>query len=268
MSLRSACISGVLVAFVAACGGTVFSRGDDGEGGSSNTGASGNLGGSSSVSGKPSKAGSSSRAGSSAIGGTNGSAGAISMGGGTNCEAVDCADPVCSNGQMPVTPAGQCCPICPPPQLGCQNVECQPVMGCPSGYTLSQPAGACCQGCVPQPGGVACPEIACPHSLCPLGYVRGDLVGGCCTECVPDALFCNDDSECLIADKPRSCCGCPEVMTTRQYDAEPRWSDVAMPRKIPESCYPQLMCDAICSPCPPPLNAVCQNHRCVETGLK
>ena len=236
MSLRIARISGVLAVFVAACGGTVFSRGEDGEGGASNNGASANLGGSSSTSGKPSKAGASSRAGSSAVGGTNGAAGAISMGGGVN--------------------------------VGCQNVECQPVMGCPSGYVLSQPAGACCQGCVPQPGGIVCPRVACPHSVCPLGYVGGSLVGGCCTECVPDALFCNDTSDCVVADKPRSCCGCPEIISRRQYDAEPCWSDVATPRMIPQSCYPQVTCDAICGPCPAQPRVSCENHRCWDTGLK
>ena len=267
MSLRIARISGILAVFMAACGGSMFSRGDDGEGGASNIGASGNLGGSSSTSGKPSKAGSSSRAGSSALGGTNGTAGATSMGGGVNCEAVDCAYPVCSDGQMPITPAGQCCPSCPPPQLGCESVECQPVMGCPSGYVLSQPAGACCQGCVPQPGGVVCPKIACPHSVCPLGYVGGSLVGGCCTECVPDALFCNDDRDCVIADKPRKCCGCPEIINRRQYAVEPCWSDVTAPRMIPQSCYPQVTCDAICGACPPSPNVACQNNRCLAAPL-
>lgn len=267
MSLRIARISGILAMFVAACGGTVRSRGDDGEGGVSNNGASANLGGSSSTSGQSSKAGSSSRAGSSALGGTNGTAGAIGMGGGVNCEAVDCPYPACSDGQMPITPAGLCCPICPPP-LGCQKVECQPVMGCPSGYVLSQPAGACCQGCVPQPGGVACPKVACPHSVCPLGYVNGSLVGGCCTECVPDALFCNDDRDCVVADKPRSCCGCPEIISRRQYDAEVCWSDVDMPRMIPQSCYPQLVCDAVCGPCPAPPRVNCDTHRCWDPGLK
>lgn len=153
-------------------------------------------------------------------------------------------------------------------ELGCQDVECQPVTSCPPDYTSSQPAGACCEGCVPNPGGAACPKVACPHSVCPLGYVRGDLVGGCCTECVPDALFCNEDSECVIADKPRACCGCPEVITRRQYDADPCWSGPPTPRKIPQSCYPEVVCGAVCSPCPSLQRAVCQNHRCVDSGLK
>jgi hypothetical protein len=229
MTLRRACSFGFLAAFVVACGGSVFSH-NDGEGGTSSAG------GSSSTSGKPSRAGSSSSAGSNAVGGVSGSAGAIGIAGGSN--------------------------------LGCEGVECQPLTDCPSGYALGQPAGACCVGCVPQPGGVACPKVACPHSICPLGYVGGALVGGCCTECVPDALFCNDNSDCLVADQPRSCCGCPEIINRRQYDAEPCWSDILTPRTIPQSCYPQAICDAVCGPCPAPPSVSCQNHRCWDIGLK
>jgi hypothetical protein len=274
MSLRHASLSCFLAAFAAACGGAVFGHTDDnGEGGSTSSGASSGKGGTSSTGGKPSKAGSSFGA-SSAVGGTGSSAGSqgiagsTSMGGGVNCDAVDCAFPVCSDGQMPITLAGDCCPRCPPPHFGCSNVECQPVMVCPGGYVLSQPPGACCPGCVPQPGMTMCPKVACPKSLCPPGYIRGDLVGGCCTDCVPDALFCNDDSECVIADRPRSCCGCPQAITSREYDADPCWSDVAMPRPIPMACYPQVVCDAICGACPPALNAACANHHCVEAGLR
>lgn len=275
MSLRRASLACALAAFAAACGGTVFSQRDDqGEGGSTGVGASSSTGGTTSTSGKPSKAGASSTAGASAAGGKTGSAGSqaiagsTSMGGGVNCALVDCAYPACVDGQVPVTPPGECCPICPPPRSGCSNVKCQPVMGCPGGYVLSQPPGACCQGCVPQPGGIACPEIACPQSLCPLGYIRGDQVGGCCTECVPDALFCNDNSECVIADRPRSCCGCPQPITRREYAADACWSDVHQPRPIPQDCYPQVVCDAICGACPSPLSAGCQNHRCAQVGLK
>lgn len=275
MSLRHASLACSLAAFAAACGGTVFSQRDDlGEGGSNGAGASASRGGTTSTSGKPSKAGNSGVGGASAAGGKTGSAGSpaiagsTSMGGAANCGLVDCAFPMCSDGQMPITLAGECCPSCPPPRLGCSTVQCQPVVGCPKGYVLSQPAGACCQGCVPQPGAVECPEIACPPSTCPLGYVRGDLVGGCCTECVPDALFCNDNSECVVADRPRSCCGCPQPITRREYAADVCWSDVHAPRAIPQGCYPQVICDAICGACPPPLSASCQYHRCAEVGLK
>ncbi len=274
-SLRNAGFSCVVVAFAVACGGTVFSQNDDdGGGGSANTGASSSPGGSTSTSGKPTKAGSSATGGSVGAGGSVGKAGSsstggsVSVGGAVNCDAVDCAFPVCADGQTPITIAGTCCPTCPPPQLGCSNVMCKSVAaGCSAGYVVGQPAGACCQGCVPGPMGVMCPKIACSESTCPLGYVRGDLVGGCCTECVPDALFCNDDSECVVADRPRPCCGCPEAISVREYDADQCWSDVVKPRPVPKSCEPQFFCDAICAACAPPLSPVCRSHRCVQTAL-
>ena len=273
MAIRSAFLLSLGAISAVACGGAVFGSGDPGEGGSS----SGASGGSSSA-GKPSKAGSSSKAGTTSTGGvgTSGStstggsvgvAGSVSMGGGPNCEAVDCPDPVCANGSMPVRVPGQCCPTCSPEPSSCDGVQCKPVMSCDMGYTLEQPAGACCEGCVPNPGGVACPKIACPAgNQCPLGYIRGDEMGGCCTDCVPDPLFCNADDDCAIADRPRPCCGCPEAISMREYLADECWSLVAMPRMLPPECQPAFVCDAICSPCPPPGKAVCSNHRCLELG--
>ncbi len=237
-SLRRAGISGFVFVFAAACGGSVLShKDDDGNGGSTDTGGRSSQSGSASLGGKPSQGGSAATGGTVGKAGSS-SAGTVSIGGGVD--------------------------------FGCGNVMCEPVpvTGCPTGYVLDQPAGACCPGCVPGPGGAMCTEQACPHSLCPLGYVRGDLVGGCCGECVPDALFCNQDSECVVADRPRSCCGCPEIINLRAYDADPCWSSIAEPRPRPKSCYPEAICDAVCGPCAPHLTAACQNHRCLELGLK
>lgn len=258
MFARHVSLACCLASFAVACGGAVFSpRDDHGDGGSNGVGAGSSKGGTTSASGG--KAGG---AGAQAI------AGSTSMGGGVDCAFVDCAFVNCADGQPPITPAGDCCPMCPPPRSSCSDVKCQPVMGCPGGYVLSQPLGACCQGCVPQPGSIACPEIACPQSLCPLGYIRGDRVGGCCSECVPDALFCNDDSECVIAERPRTCCDCPQPITRREYAADVCWSDVDEPRPIPQDCYPQAVCGAICVACPSHLNAACEDHHCTQIGLK
>jgi hypothetical protein len=41
-----------------------------------------------------------------------------------------------------------------------------------------------------------------------------------------------------------------------------------MPRMVPLDCYPQVVCDAICEACAPPGAARCENHRCLEMGLK
>jgi hypothetical protein len=140
-------------------------------------------------------------------------------------------------------------------------------MACPSGYELKRPAGACCEGCVPS-GAIACPKIACPQTACPLGYVRGDLVGACCTDCVPDALYCEDDSQCVIAQRPQACCGCPSAISTRTYAEDLCWSRLDAPRQIPQACYPAAICDAVCGPCPPPGTPRCEGHRCLEMGLK
>jgi hypothetical protein len=147
-------------------------------------------------------------------------------------------------------------------------VSCKEVMPCPDGYTVGEPPGACCGGCVPS-GALSCPKIACaPGNHCPLGYVRGDALGGCCTDCVPDPKYCNADADCVIADRPRSCCGCPEAISTRMYAADACWSIPSMPRSVPQDCYPQAVCDAVCGACAPPGIARCENHRCLEMALK
>jgi hypothetical protein len=257
--MRGAWLALFLAAGAAACGGA-FSHSDMGN----SSGGGSSLGGASTTAGKPSKAGASANAGTGGGGGTPGVGGSLSMGGGASCTGVDCAFPICADGQTPITLAGQCCPSCPTSLVGCDNVSCQGDTGCPAGYGFGQPPGACCAGCVPQPGGVMCPTVACPRNVCPLGYVNGVVVGGCCTECVPDAQFCNDDSECVLADRPQACCGCPAPISVRSYNDDPCWSDVHAPRKIPSSCYPQIKCDEVCGACSPPGLAACQNHRCVE----
>jgi hypothetical protein len=265
MSFGKATFIGSAVLLAAACGGSAFSGGGDGDGGS----GSGGSAGSSSQAGKPSTGGTSSSGGSATTGGRPGTGGSVSVAGsvgvagGPNCAAVDCAYPVCSDGAEPVIKPGECCPTCPPPTSGCEDVTCLPVSECGEGYELGQPVGACCKGCVPKGGQVACAEIACPpDKTCPAGYVRGDLVGGCCYDCVPDPLYCSDVSDCVTADRPRSCCGCPEAISRRMYDADECWSDVDMPRMIPQSCYPQVVCGAVCGACASPGPLLCAGHRC------
>jgi hypothetical protein len=245
-----------------ACGGSSFSSGEGGDAGSPSAGST-SKSGSSSTAGQ---GGASSSGGSKGMGlaGTVAFAGSVGTGG-MSCGLVLCASPECPDGEMPVTPPGECCPSCPTPQIGCEGVMCEPVMSCGAGYEHGRPAGACCDGCVPVQGMVACPEIACPpENHCPLGYVPGDRLGGCCTDCVPDPLFCNSKDDCIIADRPRPCCGCPEPISMRQYAADACWSAPSMPRMTPPECQPQFVCDAICSPCPPPGPVACVEHRCTE----
>jgi hypothetical protein len=264
-------VSGLLAALAIACGGNVFSQGDvDGSGAKGSAGSSSggvSNGGTSSKAGSPGKAGTST--GGSPSAGSTGMGGAVLIGGGPNCEAVDCAFPVCEDGSKPIVPPGSCCPICPS-TTGCEGLTCEPVTECEEGYVLSRPPGACCTGCIQKPGGVACREIACPSTSCPVGFVRGDVLGGCCYDCLPDPSYCNEAADCVIADKPRSCCGCPEAISRRQFAEDPCWSEVGVMRAIPVSCYPQAICDAACRACPLYDEASCVEHRCTphSRGLK
>ena len=151
-------------------------------------------------------------------------------------------------------------------QSGCQDVMCVPVTGCGMGYALSTPPGACCEGCVPYPPGPVCTDIACPHSLCPLGYLRGDQLGGCCDVCVPDPLFCNDNSDCVLADNPSDCCHCPGAINLREYAADPCWLATDQPRMVPDGCM-LSGCVEDCAPCLPQAHLRCENHRCATTPI-
>lgn len=98
---------------------------------------------------------------------------------------------------------------------------------------------------------------------CALGYVPGDLVGGCCYQCWPDPKFCEADSDCMIADRPRSCCGCPEAISVRMSDADACWFNPADPKVIPADCYPDSVCSRVCESCELPSKASCVENRCV-----
>jgi hypothetical protein len=153
--------------------------------------------------------------------------------------------------------------------VGCEGVECLDVSSCAVGYELAQPPGACCAGCFAEPGQVGCLDIPCPPgNHCPLGYMPGDRLGGCCTDCVPDPKFCNQREDCALADRPRSCCDCPEAISMRAYQADACWSLLASPRAWPMSCYPDFNCGAVCVACPEPGLVACVEHRCVHELLE
>jgi hypothetical protein len=107
----------------------------------------------------------------------------------------------------------------------------------------------------------ACPEIACnPDLECPLGYTAGDGSNGCCFECVPDPLYCEADSDCIVATRPRGCCFCPDVISSRLHDEDPCWltaDDLA-----PSECLGDVACDVACAPCPDPGVPNCVDHHC------
>jgi hypothetical protein len=247
-----------MITVVVACGGSV----------QKNDGASASAGSSSSAG--VGEAGAAARGGSISAGGGATTAGTLSLGGEPTCGAVDCALVDCGEGEVPVLRPGNCCTTCEPRAGGCENVTCEPVEACGEDYELTQPPGACCVGCMPK-SVTFCNEIECLVSNCAPGYIPEDRLGGCGCDCVPDPLYCRDDTDCVMADKPRACCGCPEAITWRQYEVEPCWSEVGSPRPLPPACKPEVTCDAICAACP---NfgevADCSEHRCVARayGLK
>ncbi|HEY6728827.1 MAG TPA: hypothetical protein VI197_32675, partial [Polyangiaceae bacterium] len=98
--------------------------------------------------------------------------------------------------------------------------------------------------------------------------VRGDLMGGCCYECLPDPLFCEQNADCVLADRPHECCGCPEVISRRALDDDACWYSLAEPRTIPPECYPEFTCDALCGACPDSGSAVCVDNRCTQEILE
>lgn len=287
------CFPVLLAALGAACGGATEVNGDgtagDGSGGTAG-GGSGGVG--------PTTAGGTTASATSGGGNTSAATGTSSSASSTtspNCIGLDCAAIECPDGRSEVPP-GECCPVCvcsdvvcaspdcpngrietPPgyccPQCIeelCDGVTCTPPIDCGEGRTFTRPDGACCSGCLPdEPGSVGCVDIACPgDDACAKGFLRGDLLGGCCYECLPDPLYCEQDADCVIADRPRSCCGCPEIMSERALDDDACWTPVADPRPIPEECYPEVTCDRECDACPEPGGAWCLGNRCMEVAIE
>ena len=162
---------------------------------------------------------------------------------------------------------GTCCSECA--DLQCNGVVCDGPTACEAGYVFKRPDGACCADCVPDPETVVCADDGeCLLEVhCALGYVAGDLVGGCCDDCLPDPLYCLEDSDCTLANRPRTCCGCDEVISTRALDDDPCWVPVGEPRDIPEECYSEATCDAPCGACPEAGPVACVGYRCRQLPL-
>jgi hypothetical protein len=248
----------VCVAWLGGCGGSTF-QGDDADGGA---GSGGSPSG-----GSPSGGGS----GVSGTGGGPGSGGVSGSGGSAPCLDIPCPDVDCVTGSHQEARPGECCPSCVPdksPHPSCATVVCEPPpSSCRPDYVVGRAPGACCTSCVPI--GTATPPPECQlldcatPPLCPAGYYNAPPSLDCCGRCMPDPLYCRENRDCVIADRPRSCCGCPELISVREYEEDACWSDVAAPRPIPSSCYPEAVCGAICGACALPFGAYCgTDNRC------
>lgn len=106
-----------------------------------------------------------------------------------DCRLVLCARPNCSN---PVTPKGQCCPICPP---DCTLVQCA-APDCPNPVTLP---GKCCPEC-PDCSAILCLKPPCPNPV--------TLPGKCCPVCPLDCstVLCPRPLCANPTLKPGQCC--------------------------------------------------------------
>lgn len=165
-----------------------------------------------------------------------------------------------------MTPPGHCCPQCV--DLLCAGVVCEEPEDCGGERTYTRPDGACCAGCMPDEP-ATCPDIECPPDVtCPLGYVQGTLLDGCCSECLPDPLYCQTRDDCVRVDRPRACCGCPEVISVRALDDDPCWRPVEASRPFPDECYPDAYCDVLCGECPEWGTLECISNRCVDLQLQ
>jgi hypothetical protein len=257
---------------------------DGGEAGNDGSGGSGARGGN----GTGASGGSGGTDATGAVGGTSAGGSAGSSGAGSACKLPPCPYPACPDGMI-VTPDKCSCPRCdcgsvtcptlncPPERItrefgaccdscarapSCDDVACggRPSSGCSESASWHHRPGACCGQCEWQGG---CPEIACSPHVCPRGYVQGDLVNGCCSQCLPDPWFCEIDSDCMIAERPATCCECSGAISIRMYEEDRCWFDPRAPRALPPECDPGTMCGRACEPCPIPDKARCLDNRCV-----
>jgi hypothetical protein len=70
------------------------------------------------------------------------------------------------------------------------------------------------------------------------------------------------EEDCVVADKPRSCCGCPEVLARRALEQDRCWYEIDRPRELDDDCYPKSACDVLCGACEPVAGVLCVDNRC------
>jgi hypothetical protein len=141
------------------------------------------------------------------------------------------------------------------------------VTSCPTGFVIERERGACCDTCHPNANAQYpnCEVVDCaPPRNCPIGYHHVLPSYRCCNECEPDPNYCQNDADCIIAELPYACCGCPVAIGTRLYVTDACYSALALPRSVPMSCQSQAVCSVACGVCPVPGIAACVDHSCTQ----
>ena len=174
-SLRYGLALGALLVSASACGGrwrTITTTPDDDS--SDNGGAVGTAG-----------------AASSHAGTSTGQAGGTAAGGDSSgCGTVNCPNIACPDGSIPVTPTGQCCPVC-------QSVCMQVCPACAPGTQAQTHVGACCPDCVP--------TISCAAGQ--MSYQDSRT-----TVSYKFSFGCSSDSDCSVVSPVNKCeSGCGAV---------------------------------------------------------
>ncbi len=99
-----------------------------------------------------------------------------------DCSLVRCGRPTDCDPEVLVTPAGECCPVCPP--------ECSPDIACAlplckEGEVIQTPPGKCCPECVR----LDCSTVLCQALECEVGETLVTPPGECCAVCVRQGML-------------------------------------------------------------------------------
>ena len=128
------------------------------------------------------------------------------------CALVNCARPLCANGAQPITPEGECCPICLPGQdctiVLCSSPNCGPF------DTIVTPPGECCPQCQ-----INCALVPpCEVPLCPPNKKPVVPEGQCCPVCQLDCsnALCIPPNcrkfETLVTPEGECCSQCKSLL--------------------------------------------------------
>uniref|UniRef100_A0A0G4I290 Kazal-like domain-containing protein n=1 Tax=Chromera velia CCMP2878 TaxID=1169474 RepID=A0A0G4I290_9ALVE len=176
-----------------------------------------------------------------------------------DCSTVLCALPVCKGGAKPITPLGECCPICPSlPPIDCSTVLCTTPPACPDGKEPITPDGECCPTC-PLEVVKEC-NANCPMMYEPVCGHDGESYETFGNECMLNAKACEKKVDIDIVHKGE--CTPPTLPPPASVDCSnilcmlPVCGDGIQPVTPPGECCPQcptpsdVNCAAVICPLP------------------